>query len=153
MTLIYIKQVCLQLPATADNVALPASTAERRAAARLLLTAGPPVVQQSLDICWLPGPQQQIPATAACGGRMEETDKRTDRRTDRQTDGRTDARQMHRSCSALLLAVPKQLLGWPTGAQHEREIVYWPHIVMYRIQHETKTSDYSVRLPGRKPHQ
>jgi len=40
-------------------VALPAFAAARRVAARLLLTAGPPAVQQSIDISWPPDPQQQ----------------------------------------------------------------------------------------------
>ena len=96
MTLIYIKQVCLQLPATADNVALPASTAERRAAARLLLTAGPPVVQQSLDISWLAaGPTAANPRNSGVrrpDGRNGQTDGQADGQTDRRTDGRpTDA--------------------------------------------------------------
>jgi len=44
-------QVNMQLPTSADNVALPAFAAARRAAARLLLlTAGPPAVPQSIDI-------------------------------------------------------------------------------------------------------
>jgi len=44
------EQVCIQLPTSADKVALPASAAIRRAAARLLLTAGPLAVQKSIDI-------------------------------------------------------------------------------------------------------
>jgi len=63
-------------------VALPAFAAARRAAARLLLTAGPPAVQQSIDISWLPGPQQQ---TRSSGVRRPDG-------TDRQTYGRTDGR-------------------------------------------------------------
>jgi len=45
----------VQLPTSADNVALPALAAVHRAAARLLLllTAGPPAAQQSIDISWL----------------------------------------------------------------------------------------------------
>jgi len=62
-------------------VSLPAFATARRAAARLLLTAGPPAVQQSIDISWSRAhsskPQQQ---RAAAGW---------DRRTDRRTDGRT----------------------------------------------------------------
>jgi len=57
-------QVCVQHPTSTDNVAPPAFAAERRAAARLLLDAGPPAVQQSIDISWQPGPQQQTSATA-----------------------------------------------------------------------------------------
>ena len=52
-----IKQVCVKLPTSADNVALSAFAAARRAAARLLLTTA--AVQQSINISWLPGPQQQ----------------------------------------------------------------------------------------------
>ena len=70
------EQVCVQLPASADNVALPAIAAARRAAARLLLSAG----QQSIDIFCLPGPLQQT-RSAECPGRMGQTDGRTDRQT------------------------------------------------------------------------
>jgi len=38
-------QVCVQLHTSADNVALPAFAAARRAAARLLLSTGPQAVQ------------------------------------------------------------------------------------------------------------
>jgi len=65
-------------------VALPAFTAARRAAARLLLTAGSPAMQQSIDISWPPGPQQQTHSSGAW--RPDGTDRRTDgRRTDAQT--------------------------------------------------------------------
>jgi len=40
-------------------VALPAVAAASHAALRLLVTAGPPAVQQSIDISWQLGPQQQ----------------------------------------------------------------------------------------------
>ena len=63
----------------ADNVALAAFAAARRAAARLLLTSGPPAVQQSIDMSWRPGPQQQ---THTNGARQASG-------TDGQTDGRT----------------------------------------------------------------
>jgi len=43
----------------------------------MLLTAGLPVMQQSIVVFWLLSPQQQIRSS---GGR-------TDRRTDRPTDG------------------------------------------------------------------
>jgi len=56
-------------------VALLAFAAARRAAARLLLTAGQPAVQQSIGIFWPPGPQQQ---TRSSG----------ERRPNGQTDGR-----------------------------------------------------------------
>jgi len=56
--------------------------AAARAAAQLLLSAGPPAVQQSIDISWPPGPQQQ---TRSSGVRRPDG-------TDRQTDGRTDGR-------------------------------------------------------------
>jgi len=79
-----VKKVCVQLPTSADNVALPAFAAERHAAARLLLTAGPPAVQQTIDTSWQPGPQQQ---THSNGVRWI---GRTYRRMDRQTGGWTD---------------------------------------------------------------
>ena len=63
-------------------MALPAFAAARRAVAPLLLTAGPPAVQQSIDISQLPGPQQQ---TRSCGMRRPDG-----------TDGQTDVRQLHR---------------------------------------------------------
>jgi len=92
MTLIYIKQVCLQLPATADNVALPASTAERRAAARLLLTAGRAAVARYLLAA---GPAAANPRNSGVrrpDGRNGQTDGQADGQTDRRTDGRpTDA--------------------------------------------------------------
>jgi len=53
-------------------VALPAFAAERRAAARLLLSAG----QQSIDISCSPGHSSK-PAAAVCGGRMGQTYERT----------------------------------------------------------------------------
>ena len=40
-------------------MALPAVLLLSAAAARLLLTAGPPAVQQSIEISWPPGPRQQ----------------------------------------------------------------------------------------------
>jgi len=53
-------------------VALAAFAAGRRAAAPLLLTADPTVVQQSIDISCPPGPRQQT-RIIACGGRMGQT--------------------------------------------------------------------------------
>jgi len=47
------------------------------AAAQLLLTTGQPAVQQTIDIPWLPGPQQQTRISGV-------------RRPAGQTDGRTD---------------------------------------------------------------
>jgi len=44
-----LKQVCVQLPTPADDVALPAFAAARRAAAPLLLTAG----RAAIDRCHL----------------------------------------------------------------------------------------------------
>jgi len=73
------KEVCVQLPTSADNVALFVFAAARRAAAQLLLTAGLPAVQQSIDIFWSPGPQQ--PTCSSDMQRVDETDGRTDRRT------------------------------------------------------------------------
>jgi len=69
----------VQLPTSADNVALPAFAAARRAAAPLLLTAGPLAVQQSTNISRPPGPQQQTLSSGV-------------RRPGGQTDGRTDGR-------------------------------------------------------------
>ena len=75
------KQDCVELPTSTDNVALPAF-----AAARLLLTAGPPPVQQSIDVDLL-----------AAGPTTANTQQRRavvgwDIRTARPTDGRpTDA--------------------------------------------------------------
>jgi len=46
-------------------VALPAYAAARCAAARLLVTAGPPTMQQSIGISWSPGPQQQTRSSGA----------------------------------------------------------------------------------------
>jgi len=60
---------------SADNVALPAFAAVRRAAARLMLTVGPPAVQQSIDISWPPAHRSK-PAAAACGGQVGQTDRR-----------------------------------------------------------------------------
>ena len=54
-----------------------------RAVARPLLTAGPPAMQQSIDIFWLPGPQQQ---TRSSGVRRPDG-------TDRRTDGRSTVAQ------------------------------------------------------------
>jgi len=70
-----VKHICVQLPMPPDNVALPAFAAARRVAARLLLTAGPPAVQQSIDISWQPGPTATNPRQrrAATGW-----DRRTD---------------------------------------------------------------------------
>jgi len=49
-----LKQVHAQLSTSSNNVPLPGTfAAARRAVARLLLTAGSPAVQQSIDICWL----------------------------------------------------------------------------------------------------
>jgi len=52
---IVYQQLCVQLPASAVNVTLPAFAAERRVAAPLLLSTG----QQSIDISCPPGAQQQ----------------------------------------------------------------------------------------------
>jgi len=55
---------------------MPACAAAHRAAARLLLTAGPPAVQQSIDISWPLGPQQQIYSSGV--RRPHETEGQTD---------------------------------------------------------------------------
>jgi len=82
------KQVCVQPLQSADYVALPAFAAARRAAAPLLLTAGPPAVQQSIDVTWLSGPQQQT-RTSGVRRQMEQTG----RRRDDQTHGRPTVAQ------------------------------------------------------------
>jgi len=69
-------KVCVQLSTSADNVALPAYAAARRAAAPLLLTAAPPAVKQSIGIFWPPGSRQQTRS----GRRMGETDRQKDTR-------------------------------------------------------------------------
>ena len=68
-----------KLPASADNVALPAFAAACRAVARLLLllTAG----RASIDVLWPPGPQQQTGSSGWMG----------------QTDGRSTVRYGPRS--------------------------------------------------------
>ena len=84
ITLHYIQQVCVQLPTSADNVALPAFAAARRAAARLLLTAGPPCSNRFISLGRRA--HSSKPTAAVRGGRMGQTDGRTDgRRTDAQT--------------------------------------------------------------------
>jgi len=55
----------------------------RRAAARLLLTAGTRAVQQSIDISGRRAHSNKL-AAATCSGRMGQTE--------RQKDGRTDGR-------------------------------------------------------------
>jgi len=69
------EQVCVQLPTSADNVTLLAFPAEA------------PAVQQSIDISWPPGPQQQ-------------TRRGSVRPPNDGTDRQTDARQFRRHCSA-----------------------------------------------------
>jgi len=56
-------------------VALTAFAAERRAAAWLMLT---PAVQQSIDICWPVGPQQQTRSNSVL--QPDGTDRQTDAR-------------------------------------------------------------------------
>jgi len=63
------KQVCVQLAASADDVALPAFAAVRRAAARLLLTAGCAAIDRYHG--------SSKPAAASCGARTGRTDRRT----------------------------------------------------------------------------
>jgi len=63
------------------NVALPAFAAARRAAAPYRCTT--PAVQQSIDIVYPPGPQQQTRRTLL---------QRRANEWDRQTDGRTPCR-------------------------------------------------------------
>jgi len=55
---------------------MPACAAAHRAAARLMLTAGPPAVQQSIDISWPLGPQQQTYSSGV--RRPHETEGQTD---------------------------------------------------------------------------
>jgi len=65
-------QVGVQPPTSANNVALPAFAATRRAVVRLLLSAG---INRSIS------PDRRAHsskiAAAACGGRMGQTDRRT----------------------------------------------------------------------------
>ena len=68
------EQVCVQLSTSADSVTIPAFAATRRAAARLLLTAGPPHVQQPIESGRA---HSGKPAAAACHGRMGQIDGRT----------------------------------------------------------------------------
>jgi len=66
-------------------VALPASAAERRAAARLLLATGRAAIDRYLQVAG-PTAANLLQRRAAVGW---------DRQTDRQRDGRMNARQMH----------------------------------------------------------
>ena len=69
------KQIFVQLPTSANNMALPAFAAA---------AAGSPAAQQSIDIFWPPGPQQQ---TRNSGVRRADG-------THRQTGGRTPYRDI-----------------------------------------------------------
>ena len=71
----------------ADNVALPALAAVRRAAATT-------AVQQSIDISYPPGPQQQTRRTL-----LQRTNG-IDRQTDRRTPCRHRPRAAYYACSA-----------------------------------------------------
>jgi len=82
-----IKRVGVELPAYADNVALPAF------ARRCCLA---PAVQQSIDISCPPGPQQQTCSSGFAAVGHAETYKRTDGRTYR----RTNSVPFYRPCSA-----------------------------------------------------
>jgi len=64
-------------------VTLPVFAAARHAAARLLLTADLPAVQQLINISWPPGPQQQTRRSGVWLPNVA---------TDRQTDGRAPYR-------------------------------------------------------------
>ena len=75
---IVIKQASPCSATYAENVALPAFAAARRAAAA-------PAVQQSIDFSYPPGPQQQTRRTLL--QRENGTDGQTHKQTDRQTDG------------------------------------------------------------------
>jgi len=70
------ERVCVQLPTSVVNVALPAFAAERRDTAPLLLSAG----QQLIDISCLPGDQQQTRSSGVQRAN-DGTDGQTDRRT------------------------------------------------------------------------
>jgi len=80
-------------------VALPTSAAVCHAAALLLLTAGPLATQQSVDVSWLPGPQQQT-----CSSCAQWPDG-----TDRQMDGQTS-----NSCTD---PSPHAMEIWPIPAE------------------------------------
>ena len=90
-----MKKVCVQLPTSADNVALPAFAAERRAAARLLLTAGRAANDRYLLAA---GP------TAANPQQRRAVDW-----TDLQTEGQTDVRMDRYIDPATMLAVPTKV--------------------------------------------
>jgi len=67
-----VKRVCVQLHASADNVALPASVVAGRAATRLLLSAGS---SRSISpACWAHSSKS---AAAECGRQVGQTDGRT----------------------------------------------------------------------------
>jgi len=76
------KQICVRLPTTANNVALPAF-----AAARLLLTAGLAAIDRHL-----------LPAEPIAANPPQQRAKAGRDRQTGQTDRRTDARQLHRPC-------------------------------------------------------
>jgi len=88
------KRVYIQLPTSADNVALPV----------LLLSA---VLRRGC--CWRPplliniscghGAQQQTRRSSTQRAN-DGMDRQTDGQTDGPTDGQTDARQFHRPCCA-----------------------------------------------------
>jgi len=86
------KQVGVQLPTSADNVALLAVAAARGAAVADRRPTGRAAIDQYIS--WPPGS-----AAANAQQRRRRPDCGTDGQTNRRTDGRTDARQLHRPCS------------------------------------------------------
>ena len=93
--MLLLKHVCVQLPASAAGVTLPAVAA----AAPLLLSAG---MQQTVDISCPPGAQQ---LTCSSGVR------RVNDGTDRQTDGRTVDRSVDPSARTMR-ALPMTVTLW-----------------------------------------
>ena len=84
------KQVCVQLPTYAENVALPAFAAALRAAAPCCCGTGCATIDRYLLLAWPTA--ANIPHAAAAG----ELDRRAIRRTER----RMDTVPFHRPCSA-----------------------------------------------------
>jgi len=65
---------------------------------RLLLIAGPPVVQQPIDISWPPGPQQQTRSRLEAAGWDRQTDRGTPDRCmdpDSANNDKTDLYSAH----------------------------------------------------------
>ena len=92
-------RVCVQLPTSTDNVALPAFVA----AAWLMLIIG----QRSTDISCYHRTHSSKPTEAKCGGRME------------QIDGRTDTVPLRRPCFAYYAGTANKVLEHSDGMKNE----------------------------------